>query len=230
MENLTLTDLLYHRLDGVNTCLSVKKGLGLIIGNRVPKDYFITKGTGESDITIHAGSFHLALKSAGIEMSNIMAYSSILPAIANEIPKPKRITHGSVMEAIISVANGRKNERVTAGIIFGWLYYKKNPDNMGTEKKYGGLVCEHYGNYTVEEIKEKLYNSIMELYNNGYKEFYLREITTVTESFVPKKEYGTALVALCFTNYFYPLISVKGRTSFINGRTGSADYRKYGHG
>ena len=40
---------------------------GITIGNRVPQDYFETKGVGESDITIHAGSYHLALKEAGIE-------------------------------------------------------------------------------------------------------------------------------------------------------------------
>ncbi len=60
----------------------------LVVGNRIPRDYFVTTGSGESDITVHAGSYHLALKSAGIEMANIMTYSSILPGIANEIPKP----------------------------------------------------------------------------------------------------------------------------------------------
>ena len=43
----------------------------VVIGNRIPKDYFITKGTGESNIAVHAGSYHLALKAAGIEMANI---------------------------------------------------------------------------------------------------------------------------------------------------------------
>ena len=58
----------------------------ILIGNRIPKDYFITKGIGESDITTHAGSFHLALKEAGIETANIVTYSSIMPSIA--IKKP----------------------------------------------------------------------------------------------------------------------------------------------
>jgi len=30
-----------------------------------------------------------------------------------------------------------------------------------------------------------------------------------TESFVPKKKYGTALVGLCFVNYHYPILRVK---------------------
>ena len=83
----------------------------LIIGNRIPKDYFITKGTGQSDLTVHAGSYHLALKEAGVEMCNIMTYSSILPAIATEIPRPKQLVHGSVMESIFSVCTVNQGER-----------------------------------------------------------------------------------------------------------------------
>ena len=174
---------------------------GLIVGNRVPKDYFVTKGKGESDITIHAGSYHLALKDAGIEMANIMTYSSILPGIANEIPRPAHITHGAVMETITATGNCRKGERVSAGIIWGWLH-----DRM-TGQKYGGLVCEHYGDYSGEAIEKLLRRSLEELYVNGFEErFEFGEIKVVTETCAPVKEYGTALVALCFTDYYYPVL------------------------
>lgn len=64
----------------VSDLFQVEKDLnGILVGNRIPRDYFVTKGTGQSDITIHAGSYHLALKKANIEMCNIMTYSSILP-------------------------------------------------------------------------------------------------------------------------------------------------------
>jgi arginine decarboxylase len=177
---------------------------GLLIGNRIPKDYFLTSGCGQSDITVHAGSYHLALKAAGIEMANIMTYSSILPSIATQVEKPKKgeIVHGCVMESIIAAANGNKGERVSAGIIYGWLYDKT------TGEKYGGLVCEHNGNYTLEELKDKLNLSLQELYVNGFDDqFYLKDIVVTTESFVPDKEYGTALVAICFTNYVFPILS-----------------------
>lgn len=174
---------------------------GLLIGNRVPKDYFITQGTGESDITIHAGSYHLALKNAGIERSNIMTYSSILPTIANLIEKPVDYTHGEVMESIMAVAHGNKGERISAGIIYGWLYDKL------TGEKFGGLVCEHNGSFTEDKLEFMLNASLSELYINGFDEHYeLRDITLLKESFVPDKVYGTALVALCFTNYYYPII------------------------
>ena len=136
----------------------------LIIGNRVPKDFFVVSGIGQSDITVHAGSYHLALKDAGIERCNIMVYSSILPAIANQIERSPQLVHGSVMETIMACANSEKGQRATAGIIFGWLYNKK------TKEKYGGLVCEYNGNGEEEKIKKELQASLNELYSNGYSE------------------------------------------------------------
>lgn len=184
--------------------LHVEGRLGeLIIGNRIPKDYFVTKGTGQSDLTVHAGSYHLALKAAGVEMCNIMTYSSILPGIANEIKRPERLVHGSVMESIFAVCTVDKGERATAGIIYGWLYDKK------THQKYGGLVCELYGDHSIREIESRLHASLEELFTNGYSDdFDLKDRRVITESFVPEKNYGTALVALCFVNYQYPILRV----------------------
>lgn len=174
---------------------------GITIGNRVPKDYFETKGSGESDITIHAGSYHLALREAGIEMCNIMTYSSILPGIAQRIEKPVQITHGAVMESIMSVCHADKGQRASAGIIYGWLHNKK------THEKFGGLVCEHYGDYSVDELNYRLEASLEELYENGFSDMYdLKTPHTLLQTFVPQKRYGTALVSLCFTTYYCPII------------------------
>ena len=172
----------------------------ILIGRRIPKDYFITKGTGESDITIHAGSYHLALKKAGIEMCNIMTYSSIMPKISSEKRRPKTMTHGEVLESIMAVAHSEKGKRATAGIIYGWLFNKK------TKEKFGGLVCEHNGNYSTKEIKQKLKQSLNELYINGFsKKFDLKKIRLLTETIVPRKKFGTALVGICFINYIVPI-------------------------
>lgn len=178
-----------------------RKTKGLVIGNRIPMDYFETTGTGQSDITVHAGSYHLALKDAGIEQFNIMTYSSILPGIARKTEKPAHIEHGSVVESIMAVCNATKGERATAGIIYGWLYDHANGN------KFGGLVCENYGNESEEEVSRRLRASLDELYFNGFSDKYLlSDIHTITRSFVPEKNYGTALVALCFTSYYYPVI------------------------
>ena len=197
MQNFVLREL--HPMNSIEgTNLSQK---GFIVGNRIPKDYFVTTGTGESDITIHAGSYHLALKDAGIEMANIMTYSSILPGMATEVPRPEVFTHGEVMESIMAVANGNRGERISAGIIYGWLKERK------TGQRYGGLVCEQNGNFPENELERLLHLSLNELYTNGFEEdFTLGELNVIKRSFVPLKTYGTVLVALCFTNYFYPIL------------------------
>lgn len=181
------------------------------IGNRIPQDFFLTSGVGESDITVHAGSFHLALRKAGIERFNIMTYSSILPAIAREIPRNSyRGTHGEVMETIMACADVERShanngleghvERATAGIIFGWLHNKK------TRERYGGLVCEYSGHETEQFAERSLRASLNELHVNGFSdEFDVRNIRLVTRSVVPTKRCGTALVALCFTSCQVPI-------------------------
>lgn len=195
MKKLTLSGLVQKKS-------YAKEVQGILIGNRIPKDYFITKGTGESNIAVHAGSYHMALQAAGIEMVNILTYSSILPRIANRLDKPDHIEHGCVMETIMAVSNGNKGERLSAGIIYGWLYDRESGN------KYGGLVCEHSGHQTIEELKHKLESSINELYYSGFETRYsFNNIEIITESFVPEKEYGTAIVALCFTNYIIPRLN-----------------------
>lgn len=172
----------------------------ILIGNRIPRDYFITKGVGESDITVHAGSYHLALKEAGIETANIMTYSSIMPSIAREIEKPI-IEHGEVMECIMSAGTCEKGKRISVGIIYGWLFDKE------TGIKHGGLVCERQEDMSEDKLSINLLDSIEELYENGFSERYeLKEIKILTNTVRPRKKYGTALVAICFTNYLVPII------------------------
>lgn len=174
---------------------------GFVTGNRIPLNYFETTGTGQSDIAIHAGSYHLALKEANIEMCNIMTYSSILPGIATRIERPDHITHGAVLESIMSVCNAGKGEQATAGIAYAWLF------DRNTDARYGGLVCEHQGNYDLHELERKLKASLDELYRNGFEANYrLGDPHILSESFIPRKSYGTALTALCFTSYYHPII------------------------
>jgi arginine decarboxylase len=184
--------------------LSVSEGI--LLGNRIPKDFFVTEGTGQSDITVHAGSYHLALRDAGIEMCNIMTYSSILPAIANETSKPPRLAHGSVMETIMAVASANAGTRATAGIIWSWLF-----DNS-TGERHGGLVCEYNGSLPEAEASSQLMESLQELYANGYCEGFELEGTRLhTRSFVPEKRFGTVLVSLCFLSYLWPVLGNVGR-------------------
>lgn len=178
----------------------------IVIGNRIPKDFFVTCGRGESDITVHAGSYHLALRNANIEMCNIITYSSILPGIANRIERPNVLVHGSVLESIMAVHNCQRGEMGTVGIIYGWLHDKKTSD------RYGGLVCEYNGTIPEEAARKQLSDSLFELYENGYSDdFVLRGISLMSDSFVPRKKYGTVLNALCFVSYEIPIISGQKR-------------------
>jgi arginine decarboxylase len=169
----------------------------MLIGNRIPYEYFITSGIGESDITIHAGSFDQALKDAGIHNANIITYSSIMPRKARKVEK-KELEFGSVAETIMAVANGEKGQRVTAGLIIGWVYDDKN-------NKIGGLVAEYHGNDEEEKAKDILKECIKEMFKSRFSSNYkLDNIEIYTRSFVPKKKYGTAIVAIVFVSYEYP--------------------------
>jgi len=176
----------------------------ILTGNRIPKDFFLTSGVGQSEITVHAGSYHLALRDAGIEMCNIITYSSILPAIATEVPAPDGHVHGSVMEAIMAVANAEAGGRATAGLAWGWLV-----EEDGGER-YGGLVCEYSGDLVEERATEQLHASLEELYSNGYSErFRLVDRRLRLRTLTPERRYGTALVALCFLNHLWPVLSTE---------------------
>ena len=169
----------------------------MLIGNRIPYEYFITSGIGESDITIHAGSFDQALKDAGIHNANIITYSSIMPKKARKVEK-RELKFGSVAETIMAVANGEKGQTVTAGLIIGWVYDSKN-------NKIGGLVAEYHGNDEEEKAKETLMRSIKEMFESRFPSNYqLKDTEIYTRSYVPKKKYGTAIVAIVFVSYEYP--------------------------
>lgn len=174
-----------------------------MVGCRIPKDYFISKGKGSSDIAYHAGAYHLMLKECGIEMMNIMTYSSILPKIANKIEKPDYIEHGCVGECIMSTTSGKKNELISTGIIYGWLYDKI------TGEKFGGLVCENGGKYSEVELNSLLRASLNELYINGFDTKYdLREdsIELNIESMIGNKTHNCVGVSLTFVSYEIPFL------------------------
>ena len=78
------------------------------VGNLIPNTFFITKGSGDSDLEKHAGSYHMALYDAGISDFNIMTYSSVIPATAHlatmdEIDLPP---FGTELKTIMAVSHG----------------------------------------------------------------------------------------------------------------------------
>ena len=134
------------------------------VGNLIPNTFFITKGSGESDLEKHAGSYHMALYDAGISDFNIMTYSSVIPATAHlatmdELDLPP---FGSEMKTIMAVSHGYQDEFVSAGVVYAWMYKDENFD-----EKVGGLVCEVSGRYRIEELESRLIRVINELHPRG---------------------------------------------------------------
>lgn len=164
--------------------------------NRIPAKFFATKGAGSSDNQIHAGSYHMALHEAGISDYNIQTYSSVLPACAREVMmKDADLPEfGSEMMTIMAVANGKKGERISAGIVHAWMY-----DFTG--KKIGGLVCEVSGKMDRESLRTDLQTAILELHSRTYGQYKLGDLRFLTNEYEVDKAYGTVLTALCFTEY-----------------------------
>ena len=171
--------------------------MGEILRNRIPFEYFLTKGKGSSDLEVHAGSYHLALYDADICNFNIQTYSSILPKTAKKITKEviKTMPFGSELYTIMSCVHGKKGEYISCGIIFGELI----DDN---DEKIGSLVCEVAGNYDEETVlRKRLVDTLEDLHKRTYSHYKLGETKLITNSYVSDKEHGTCLVALCFTSF-----------------------------
>jgi len=174
------------------------------IGNIIPETFFVAKGSGDSDLEKHAGSYHMALHDAGIADFNIMTYSSVMPGTArlvsiDEVDLPP---FGSELKTIMAVSHGFQDEFVSAGIVYAWMYRDENFDD-----KVGGLVCEVSGRYRIEELEARLIRVINDLHLRTYHKFYLGELNFVTEGITIEKRYGTAIAGLCFVDF--QLIEIK---------------------
>lgn len=180
-----------------------KSSSKILIGNRIPKEYFVTSGCGESDVTVHAGSYDEALKEAGICNYNIIAYSSIMPRNAVRVDKPSNYVHGSVAEVIMATKSGHYGERLTAGIVVGWIKDKRAGEMLG------GLVAEYNGYEDEEDATAELTDSIEGMFRSRYgpeDNMELANVEVYVRSFIPRKKFGTVMVDIVFTSYEYPVL------------------------
>ena len=187
-----------------------------VFGNRIPKDYFVTAGRGDTDIgpgddPWETGSYDLALMDAKIANFNVMQYTSVLPPESREIPiaqAEKWFHHGAVIEVIMASVNGVKGNTLSAGV--GRIQVRRKSDG----KHIGGFAAEyekvHQDKISAEEAektaKEMLHISLMGEFNRRYNsdEYEYFDETHKVNSFKVEKKYGTSLVALCWVNYIYP--------------------------
>jgi arginine decarboxylase len=195
----------------------------IVLGNRVPYEYFLTKGKGESNagsegLPYETGSYDDALNDAGIQNSNVIEYTSVIPVGAKEIPKEeglKRINWGEVLEVIKAQSNGKKGQHISAAVMTTTII---DP----TGKYLGGFACEYSGSGTRKEAEDSLIISIAGMikrrgYGNikGETKIYKDNITDTGYKIHPGKvfiyddikvneEHGTVFCAICFVSHRYP--------------------------
>jgi arginine decarboxylase len=209
----------------------------MILGNRIPHEYFITKGKGESNagsagLPFETGSYDAALNDAGIENCNVIEYTSVIPTHAKLISKEegiKRLNWGEVLEVIKAQSNGRRGTKISAAVMTTNI-----TDPNG--KNLGGFACEYSGSGTKIEaedslafsiagmIKRRGYGNIIgktKLYkdNKTDKNYIIHPGKLFEYNFLDvKQEHGSVFVALCFISYIYPTLSSSenSQTSLIS--------------
>jgi len=192
---------------------------GILLGNRIPLHYFVTAGSGDTDIgpgddPWETGSYDLALMEAGIENFNVVPYTTVLPPESVEIPiEDARLFfhYGAVIEVIMASINGEKGDLLCTGV--GRIQVKRISD----DEPIGGFAAEYKKRYNesqkipIEEARteaEKMLNiSLMGECNRRYNsseeyEFYDENFTV--NCFEVQNLYGTSLVSLCWVSYIYP--------------------------
>jgi len=201
-----------------------------ILGNRIPYEYFITQGKGESDagskgLPFETGSYDAALFNAGIQNANVIEYTSVMPTESKEITKEeglKRLQWGEVLECIKAQANGKRGSKISAAVITTSVTDPKG-------KYLGGFACEYSGSGTKEEAGKSLIESIVgmierrgygimknpslhqdNITDKGYKihpgKHFVYENLNVT------KENGSVFTAICFISYRFPLLKTNNKS------------------
>ncbi len=189
---------------------------GLVLGNRIPYEYFVTMGHNDTDLgpgddPWETGSYDLALMNASIEDFNVLKYTSVLPPESKEITLSEAMEyfhHGAAIETIMSDLNGVKGDTLCTGVGRIWV-------NTTEGMLVGGFAAEYkkkYENQTVPEkqarkdAEEALGISLMGEVNRRYNssEYQFSEPTFAVDYLQVQKNYGTSLVALCWVNYIFP--------------------------
>jgi arginine decarboxylase len=198
-----------------------------ILGNRVPYEYFITQGRGESDagskgLPYETGSYDAALFDAGIQNANVIEYTSVMPTESKEIARDeglKRLQWGEVLECIKAQANGKRGSKISAAVITTSV---TDPDG----NYLGGFACEYSGSGTKEEAGKSLLESIVGMIERrGYGKMtnpalYKDNITDkgynihpgkhfVYEDLKVSKQHGSVFTAICFLSYRFPVLKVQ---------------------
>jgi arginine decarboxylase len=200
----------------------------IILGNRVPYEYFMTKGKGESDagsegLPYETGSYDAALFEAGIQNANVIEYTSVMPTDSKQISKEeglKRLQWGEVLECIKAQSNGKKGSKISAAVMTTSVIDPKG-------KYLGGFAVEYSGSGTKEDAEASLAESVTgiierrgygKLKGGGNLEMYKDNITDngykihpgaifEYENLKVTKKHGSVFTAICFVSYKFPTLN-----------------------
>jgi len=209
----------------------------IILGNRVPYEFFITQGKGESNagskgLPYETGSYDAALFDAGIQNTNVIEYTSVMPTESKEITKEeglKRLQWGEVIECIKAQANGKRGSKISAAVITTSVTDPKG-------KYLGGFACEYSGSGTKEDAEQSLLQSIVGMIErrgygvmkeSGKMQLYKDNVTDkgykihpgknfIYEYLDVKEEHGSVFTAICFVSYKFPALKKMNRTNANN--------------
>jgi len=200
----------------------------IILGNRVPYEYFMTKGKGESDagsegLPYETGSYDAALFEAGIQNANVIEYTSVMPTESKQISKEeglKRLQWGEVLECIKAQSNGKKGSKISAAVMTTSVIDPKG-------KYLGGFAVEYSGSGTKEDAEASLAESVTgiierrgygKLKGGGNLEMYKDNVTDngykihpgaifEYENLKVTKKHGSVFTAICFVSYKFPTLN-----------------------
>jgi pyruvoyl-dependent arginine decarboxylase (PvlArgDC) len=192
----------------------------LILGNRIPQYYFVTSGSGDTDIgpgedPWETGSYDLALLEAHLANFNVVPYTSVLPPESKEVTlefAKQYFHHGAVVETIIAQQNGVQGDTLVTGVGRIWVSEK------ATGKAIGGFAAEfrkvHKGVQISEEEAVAEAKKFLEISLNGevsrrYDPAQVEShgMTFETNYEYVDKAYGTSLTALAWVTYIFPAYS-----------------------
>lgn len=184
-------------------------GQGILLGFRVPKDYFLATGAGDTNEgggtdPWETGSYDLALEEAGIENFNVVAYTSVIPAEATEVKYQdvkKTFHHGAVLETIMAKMDGVQGDRISAGVAL--MKVRRLSDGY----VIGGWAAEYKGHADEEGVKKVLKSDLEGMFKRRFPKddhemFELKYIVRVHEV---ENSYGTVLSSICFCSFIYPI-------------------------
>lgn len=189
----------------------------LVLGNRIPQYYFVTSGSGDTDIgpgddPWETGSYDLALLEASLANFNVVPYTSVLPPESKEVTlefAEQFFHHGAVIEVIMPQQNAVQGDTLTTGVGRIWV---REP---ATGKAIGGFAAEYEKVYKGERVAEdeavaeaekflkiSLEGEVSRRYDPSEVESY--GMTFETNYEYVDKAYGTSLTALAWVTYIYP--------------------------